>query len=60
VNGAILGVKKTEIGRKSNEIVTFAGVESLLNMHIMRWSRGTCVRLAFAVAADIEVDVLGG
>jgi lipopolysaccharide transport system ATP-binding protein len=51
-------MKKAEIGRKFEEIVTFAGVERFLNLPIKRWSRGMCVRLAFAVAALVEADVL--
>jgi len=58
VHGAILGMKKAEIRRKFDQIVTFAGVESFLSMPIKRWSRGMCVRLAFAVAAHIDADVL--
>jgi lipopolysaccharide transport system ATP-binding protein len=58
VHGAILGMKKDEIRRKFDEIVAFAGVETFLSMPIKRWSRGMCVRLAFAVAVHADADVL--
>jgi lipopolysaccharide transport system ATP-binding protein len=58
VHGAILGMKKAEIRRKFDEIMAFAGVETFLNMPIKRWSRGMCVRLAFAVAVHADADVL--
>jgi lipopolysaccharide transport system ATP-binding protein len=58
VHGAILGMRKAEIRRKFDEMVTFAGVETFLNTPIKRWSRGMCVRLAFAVAVHVDADVL--
>jgi lipopolysaccharide transport system ATP-binding protein len=60
VHGAILGMKKAEIRRKFDEIVAFAGagVKTFLGVPIKRWSRGMCVRLAFAVAAHVDADVL--
>jgi lipopolysaccharide transport system ATP-binding protein len=58
VHGAILGMKKAEIRRKFDEIVAFAGVGPFLGIPVKRWSRGMCVRLAFAVAAHIDADVL--
>jgi lipopolysaccharide transport system ATP-binding protein len=58
VHGAILGMNKAEIRRKFDEIVSFAEVESFLDMPIKRWSRGMCVRLAFSVATHLETDVL--
>jgi lipopolysaccharide transport system ATP-binding protein len=58
VHGAVLGMKKDEIRRKFDEIVSFAEVEDFLNMPIKRWSRGMCVRLVFSVAAHLDADVL--
>ena len=58
VHGAILGMRRVEIRRKFDEIVNFAGVETFLSMPVKRWSRGMCVRLAFAVAAHVDADVL--
>jgi len=58
LNGAILGMKKEEIERKFNDIVRFAEVERFLDTPIKRYSSGMYVRLAFAVAAHLEPDVL--
>lgn len=58
LNGAILGMKKTEIGRKFDEIVGFAEIDRLLDTPVKRYSSGMQVRLAFAVAAHLEPDIL--
>lgn len=57
-NGAILGMKKKEIDRKFNEIVEFSGVEKFLDVPVKRFSSGMQVRLAFAVAAHLEPEIL--
>lgn len=58
LNGAILGMKKGEIDRKFDEIVEFSGVEKFLDTPIKRYSSGMKVRLAFAVAAHLEPEIL--
>lgn len=58
LNGAILGMGKTEIRRKFDEIVTFAEVEKFLDTPVKRYSSGMYVRLAFAVAAHLEPEIL--
>ncbi|MEP0924589.1 ABC transporter ATP-binding protein [Leptolyngbya sp. ST-U4] len=58
LNGAILGMSKVEIKRKFDEIVAFAEVERFLNTPIKRYSSGMYVRLAFAVAAHLEPEIL--
>ncbi len=58
LNGAILGMRKTEVVRKFDEIVAFAGVEQFIDTPVKRYSSGMYVRLAFAVAAHLEPDVL--
>jgi lipopolysaccharide transport system ATP-binding protein len=58
LNGAILGMTRAEIGRKFDEIVTFAEVEKFLNTPVKRYSSGMYVRLAFAVAAHLEPEIL--
>lgn len=58
LNGAILGMSKTEIRRKFDEIVDFAEVERFLDTPVKRYSSGMYVRLAFAVAANLESEVL--
>ncbi len=58
LNGAILGMSKAEIHRKFDEIVAFAGVEKFLDTPVKRYSSGMYVRLAFAVAAHLEPEVL--
>jgi lipopolysaccharide transport system ATP-binding protein len=58
VNGAILGMKKKEIERKFDEIVDFAGVERYIDTPVKRYSSGMYVRLAFAVAAHLECEIL--
>ncbi len=58
LNGAILGMKKTEIDRKFDDIVAFAEVEKFIDTPVKRYSSGMYVRLAFAVAAHLEPDIL--
>jgi len=58
LNGAILGMGRREISRKINEIVDFAGVEQFLDTPVKHYSSGMHLRLAFAVAAHMESDVL--
>lgn len=58
LNGAILGMKKAEIRRKFDEIVAFAEVEKFLDTPVKRYSSGMYVRLAFAVAAHLEPEIL--
>lgn len=58
LNGAILGMRKHEITRKFNEIVAFSGVERYIDTPVKRYSSGMYVRLAFAVAAHLESEIL--
>jgi lipopolysaccharide transport system ATP-binding protein len=58
LNGAILGMSRAEIGRKFDEIVSFAEVERFIDTPVKRYSSGMYLRLAFAVAAHLEPDVL--
>lgn len=58
LNGAILGMPKSEIDRKFDEIVAFAEVERFLDTPVKRYSSGMYVRLAFAVAAHLEPEIL--
>lgn len=58
LNGAILGMSKAEIRRKFDEIVAFAEVETFLDTPVKRYSSGMYVRLAFAVAAHLEPEIL--
>jgi lipopolysaccharide transport system ATP-binding protein len=58
LNGAILGMTRREIARKFDEIVAFAEVEKFLDTPVKRYSSGMYVRLAFAVAAHLEPDIL--
>ena len=58
LNGAILGMKKAEIDRKFDEIVAFAEVEKFLDTPVKHYSSGMYVRLAFAVAAHLEPEIL--
>jgi lipopolysaccharide transport system ATP-binding protein len=58
LNGAILGMRRREIQRKFDEIVDFAGVERFLETPVKRYSSGMYVRLAFAVAAHLEPEIL--
>jgi lipopolysaccharide transport system ATP-binding protein len=58
LNGVILGMKKAEIDRKFDNIVAFAEVEKFINTPMKHYSTGMYVRLAFAVAAHLEPDIL--
>jgi lipopolysaccharide transport system ATP-binding protein len=58
LNGAILGMTKREIQRKFDEIVDFSGVERYIDTPVKRYSSGMYVRLAFAVAAHLEPEIL--
>ncbi|MGH8106889.1 MAG: ABC transporter ATP-binding protein, partial [Arenimonas sp.] len=58
LNGAILGMSKAEIRRKFDEIVAFAEIEKFLDTPVKRYSSGMYVRLAFAVAAHLEPEIL--
>jgi lipopolysaccharide transport system ATP-binding protein len=58
LSGAILGMRRTEIVRKLDEIVAFAGIEEFLDTPVKRYSSGMFVRLAFAVAAHLEPEIL--
>src|SRR2546426_5849989 len=58
LNGAILGMRKGEIDRKFDEIVAFAEVEKFIDTSVKRYSSGMHVRLAFAVAAHMETEIL--
>src|SRR5207237_448453 len=57
-NGAILGMTRAEIRHKFDEIVAFAEVEKFLDTPVKRYSSGMYVRLAFAVAAHLEPEIL--
>lgn len=58
LNGAIMGMRKSEITRKMDEIIDFAGVERYIDTPVKRYSSGMYVRLAFAVAAHLEPEIL--
>lgn len=58
LNGAILGMRKREIDRKFDEIVAFAEIEKFVHTPVKRYSSGMYVRLAFAVAAHLDPDIL--
>lgn len=58
MNGCILGMTKTEIDRKLDEIVDFAGVERYIDTPVKRYSSGMNVRLGFAVAAHLDPEIL--
>jgi ABC-type polysaccharide/polyol phosphate transport system ATPase subunit len=57
LNGAVLGMTRSEIRRRFDQIVDFAGVETFLDTPVKRYSSGMYVRLAFAVAAHLEPDI---
>lgn len=57
-NGSLLGMKRSEIRQKFNDIVEFAGIEKFIDTPVKRFSSGMYVRLAFAVAAHLESDIL--
>jgi lipopolysaccharide transport system ATP-binding protein len=58
LNGAILGMSRKEIDRKFDEIVDFSGVEKFIDTPVKRYSSGMYVRLAFAVAAHLDSEIL--
>jgi len=58
LNGAILGMKRGEIRRRFDEIVDFSGVEQFLDTPLKRYSSGMYLRLAFAVAAHVDPDIV--
>ncbi|MBN1537182.1 MAG: ABC transporter ATP-binding protein [Anaerolineales bacterium] len=58
LNGAILGMKREEIEKKFDEIVDFSGVEKFIDTPVKRYSSGMYLRLAFAVAAHMEPEIL--
>ncbi len=58
LNGAILGMTRRDIQRRFDDIVTFAGVERFIDTPVKRYSSGMYLRLAFAVAAHLEPDIL--
>jgi lipopolysaccharide transport system ATP-binding protein len=58
LNGAILGMNRREINKKFNEIVEFSGVERFLDMPMKHYSTGMYMRLAFAVAAHLDPEIL--
>jgi len=58
LNGAILGMSRAEIRKRFDEIVDFAGVEKFIDTPVKRYSSGMSVRLAFAVAAHLEPEIL--
>jgi lipopolysaccharide transport system ATP-binding protein len=58
LNGAILGMPRAEIRRKFDEIVDFAGVSDFIDTPVKRYSSGMAVRLAFAVAAHLDAEIL--
>nr|MBA3712089.1 ABC transporter ATP-binding protein [Pyrinomonadaceae bacterium] len=58
LNGAILGMRRAEIKRKFDEIVAFAEVEKFIDTPVKRYSSGMYLRLAFAVAAHLEPEIL--
>jgi lipopolysaccharide transport system ATP-binding protein len=58
LNGAILGMKRAELARKFDEIVAFAEIEKFIDTPVKHYSSGMYVRLAFAVAAHVEPEIL--
>jgi lipopolysaccharide transport system ATP-binding protein len=58
LNGSVLGMKRKEIGGKLDEIVDFAGIDRFIDTPVKRYSSGMYVRLAFAVAAHLEPEIL--
>lgn len=58
MNGSIMGMMKSEITRKLDEIVAFAGVEKYIDTPVKRYSSGMTVRLGFAIAAHLEPEIL--
>ncbi|MBP5448568.1 MAG: ATP-binding cassette domain-containing protein, partial [Spirochaetales bacterium] len=58
LNGAILGMKKKEIDKKIDEIIAFSEIEQHIDTPVKRYSSGMYVRLAFAIAAHLDSDIL--
>ncbi len=58
LNGTILGMKKTEITKKLDEIIAFSEIEEFIDTPVKRYSSGMYVRLAFAVAANLDSEIL--
>ena len=58
LNGAIMGMTRSDVSRKFDEIVDFSGVEQFIDTPVKRYSSGMYVRLAFSVAAHLEPDIL--
>ena len=58
LNGAIMGMNRSEVNRKLDEIIDFSGVEKYIDTPVKRYSSGMYVRLAFAVAAHLEPEIL--
>jgi lipopolysaccharide transport system ATP-binding protein len=58
LNGAILGMSRSEISKKIDEIIDFAGIEKHIDTPVKRFSSGMSVRLGFAVAAHLDTDIL--
>jgi lipopolysaccharide transport system ATP-binding protein len=58
MNGAILGMRRREIERKFDDIVAFSEIEDMIDTPVKRYSSGMYMRLAFAVAAHLEPDIL--
>ena len=58
LNGVVLGMRRVEVARRFDEIVAFSGVEAFLDTPVKRYSSGMYVRLAFAVAAHLEPEIL--
>src|SRR5437773_5761873 len=58
LNGSVLGMKRREIARKFSDIVEFSGVEKFIDTPVKRYSSGMSVRLAFAISAHLEPEVL--
>lgn len=58
LNGAIMGMRKAEIRQKMDEIIDFAGVSKYIDTPVKRYSSGMTVRLAFAVAANLDSEIL--
>ena len=58
LNGAILGMSKKEIGRRFDDIVSFAGLEQFIDTPVKNYSSGMTIRLGFAIAANVEPEIL--
>jgi lipopolysaccharide transport system ATP-binding protein len=58
LSGTILGMRRSEVARRFDEIVAFSGIEQFLETPVKRYSSGMYVRLAFAVAAHLDTDIL--